>query len=1717
MMRISKKWLALFLSGLMVFSTLMTVTPSRTSAADGAMTVAEAIAGNSGSGTVEGYIVGHATGSKTANFTAPFSNDFNFLLADSADERDLNKMLDVQITSGYRAEFGLQTNEDLIGRKVQVTGSLAAYNNFPGLKSPTAMAFVEGETDPNVITIAAARAVADGESVVIKGIVTTPSGAYGQKSVYVQDDTAGILIYQNSVDLEPGHVVKVTGTKTTYANEVEIINPTIEVTGTDSVPAPAELTPATVTENHFGQRVKLSKVTVSGLTDVGTYGSYSFYANDGDSQAFIYVDNRTGLTKDAVRDGLVVNVTGVVVPYGDSWEIKPAGVNDITPALAGGTGKKVLFSNTHGQTAGAADWVIEGGFSDFADGLRADGFTVDQLERTFPFDFSEQAITLEKLQQYDVFIIGEANIPFKTSEQDAMLAYVQGGGSIFFIGDHYNADRNYNRWDSAEVFNGYRRGAFGNPTKGMSAAEAGSGAMENVTSTDWLGENFGIRFRYNALGDIESGQTVVAPSDSFGITEGVRTVEMHAGGTLAILDPTIAKGLVYVPENPPAWGPAVDQGVYNGGGIDEGPFAAIAKVGAGKAAFIGDSSPVEDSSPKYKREDNGSTKTTYDGFTEEGDNSEFLVQTVEWLAIQEDYTSFEGLVELSPVTPLLAFENPADSTEPQPEPWSTPTGGYKWYDPTTFAPGSYGSGEEAPGDVVIPGVISIAEARSHSANTTVTVEGIITSTPGSWGGKGFYLQDATGGIYIYQTANGYQQGQRVEVTGKVTVYNTELELTDVQITAAGTGTLPAPKAVTTVDDSNQGQIVKLEGVAISNIRKADSYGTVELHAAKGNVSTLVRIDNRTGVTYDTFTAQYSEGDVLDLIGAASIFNGTYQLKPRSAADITLADSGSEEELVEVNLIGLNDLHGKIDQHYELDITGDGQIDGTYGGAEYMAAYIREKQTANPGNTLFVGVGDLIGGSSPVSALFQDEPTVEILNALGLAVNTVGNHEFDEGTAELLRMVNGGDYPGDDVTREYAGMNHAELAANVVWKSGEHAGESILPAYEIEVVEGQKIGFIGVVTEGAADMVMPTGIQDIVFTDPVAAINDAVEELQAQGVHAIVVLAHSPATQDENGNITGESADYAGQINEDVDVIFAAHNHAVVNGSVGDTLIVQASEYGKALSDVRLAIDPSTGDIVEKSADILWVDNALIEPDPEVSAILADYEEQVAPLLNEVVGVAAHAMEGGYGVKGEIGDNALGNLIADSMASAMDSDFAMMNGGGIRENLNAGDITYGELFNILPFNNVLVKLEITGAELTEIVNGQLTSFYGPDFSISGFRYTWDGATAKVADITLPDGSAVDPDATYTLTVNNFMSSSTGDKYKAIGELGENPVMGPEDLEGLVAFVKSFDAPIAYEAEGRISEVEGSGPELGEAIDIAAAKLLADGTEVTVQGVVTSLPGAFGSGKSFYLEDATGAIQVYTYNDPGVRIGDIVKLKSVKDTYNGVLELNGIAAYEVQGQAEPVPQIVSELDGTLAYELVTLQQVTVAGISDKDNYGNFSFDAVSGEHSTKIYIDSRTGISYEAFTAAYKAGDTLHITGIAAPRGDSFELKPRMMEDFVPAEEEPADDFKIGTLTFTNFAGEAVTALTPNGFIKAGVSIANETGEERQASLIVALYDEKGSMVNLSYVDKLIGAGETVTLNAGFLLPKHVKDYSLKVFVWDSLEGMQPLSEAVVFPE
>ncbi|MDT0161564.1 bifunctional 2',3'-cyclic-nucleotide 2'-phosphodiesterase/3'-nucleotidase [Bacillus sp. AG4(2022)] len=501
--------------------------------------------------------------------------------------------------------------------------------------------------------------------------------------------------------------------------------------------------------------------------------------------------------------------------------------------------------------------------------------------------------------------------------------------------------------------------------------------------------------------------------------------------------------------------------------------------------------------------------------------------------------------------------------------------------------------------------------------------------------------------------------------------------------------------------------------------------------------------------------------------------------------------------VKVQLLGLNDLHGQLDTTTKVDGIASGRID-------FTAAAMKEREADNQ-NTLLVHAGDMIGGSPLVSALFQDEPTVEIMEAMGFDVGTLGNHEFDEGIDELKRMINGGQHPNG--TEDYDGMNFPVVAANVYDDSTD---ELITEPYAVKEVGGQKIGFIGVVTQETPDMIVRKGNENLKITDEVEAINKYTKELQEQGVEAIVVLAHNPTFQEQKADLYDAST-IAENVDDAVDIIFAAHNHVKVNKVVDNKLIVQAYSYGTAFSDVDIEIDPATGDIVGKAAEIVQVKQSDYTPDADVAAILKKYADKVEPIKAVVVGENATELAKGYpSVNSEYADNGLGNLIADGMIASMDADFALMNGGGVRANLPAGDVTFGSLFAIQPFGNVLNKVKLSGADLETILNKQITE-KGLDFHIAGFKYTysWDSAAkkGKVVDILNEDGTPIDKNKEYTVVMNNYMY---GNLSYGIAELATDLEVGQIDLDATVDFVKTLEKPFTYGVEGRIQKVAAPTP-------------------------------------------------------------------------------------------------------------------------------------------------------------------------------------------------------------------------------------------------------------------------------------------------------------------
>lgn len=356
----------IMLAAIMVISNALSFLPSKASAADGdALTVAEAIANNSGTGTVTGYIVGHATGSLSANFQPPFSNDFNFLIADAPGEQDKSKLLDVQLTAGYRAQFGLQTNPSIIGKKIKVTGALSAYNTFPGLKSPTALTFVDsGPEDPGVISIAEAKQA--GGTVTIEGVVTADNNAIGggSLSTFMQDSTGGINIYSGSPsgfpDLKEGDLIEVKGSITSYKNLTEISPTAITVKAHDQpLPAPAALTLADLQDAAVAETYESSLIRVTGyfqlVPNSPAGGGYNVQVIDQQFNGTTVRIMEEALDIASVQQGKWYDVTGVLGQY-TSYQILPRKASDLVLSA----NQPPIYPTEPGEYDAVVDRVVDG-------------------------------------------------------------------------------------------------------------------------------------------------------------------------------------------------------------------------------------------------------------------------------------------------------------------------------------------------------------------------------------------------------------------------------------------------------------------------------------------------------------------------------------------------------------------------------------------------------------------------------------------------------------------------------------------------------------------------------------------------------------------------------------------------------------------------------------------------------------------------------------------------------------------------------------------------------------------------------------------------------------------------------------------------------------------------------------------------------------------------------------------------------------------------------------------------------------------------------------------------------------------------------------------------------------------------------------------------------------------------------------------------------------
>lgn len=376
------------------------------------------------------------------------------------------------------------------------------------------------------------------------------------------------------------------------------------------------------------------------------------------------------------------------------------------------------------------------------------------------------------------------------------------------------------------------------------------------------------------------------------------------------------------------------------------------------------------------------------------------------------------------------------------------------------------------------------------------------------------------------------------------------------------------------------------------------------------------------------------------------------LTPAGAAGGRPADKPAGPKPVDVQLLALNDFHGNL----EPPGGSGGRIgDVAAGGVEYLDSYLDQLSAqAKKNNTITVAAGDLIGASPLLSAAFHDEPAIEALSLAGLDYASVGNHEFDEGADELLRIQNGGCHPEDgcsDPELPFQGADFQYLSANAFVTD---TGEPLLAPYAIEKVQGARIGFIGMTLEETPEIVTSSGVAGLTFTDEIETANRYAAELQAQGVEAIVVLLHQGGVQAGGGgindcnNLQGPIVPITEGFTDAIDVVVSGHTHQAYNCEVGDKLVTSASSFGRLVTDIDLQIDRRTGDVIRAEAENVIVTRD-VDPAPEQTSLIARFRELLGPIANEQVGLTSEPItrtqETLFGtVRGE---SPLGNLIADA--------------------------------------------------------------------------------------------------------------------------------------------------------------------------------------------------------------------------------------------------------------------------------------------------------------------------------------------------------------------------------------------------------------------------------------------------------------------------------------
>jgi 2',3'-cyclic-nucleotide 2'-phosphodiesterase (5'-nucleotidase family) len=525
-------------------------------------------------------------------------------------------------------------------------------------------------------------------------------------------------------------------------------------------------------------------------------------------------------------------------------------------------------------------------------------------------------------------------------------------------------------------------------------------------------------------------------------------------------------------------------------------------------------------------------------------------------------------------------------------------------------------------------------------------------------------------------------------------------------------------------------------------------------------------------------------------------------------------------LKEVTILDISDYHGQL-----TPLTGDADSftdeesfsqSAAVGGAAFLKYWFDAYRGDAPGLVLTIAAGDSVGATPPISAFFNDTPTVEIMNILGFSADGLGNHNFDKGFQNMESTI-------EPVA------NFPYLSSNVVDADGKTSA-AWQPSTVFEV-DGVKIGLVGFTNTDAPTLVFPNAFGPYQITDPIAAVSAEAAKLRGEGVHAIVALGHQGATAGTLTDPLGPLVTTADGVTG-VDAVVGDHTDIqVLSTRSNGVLLVENRSKGVMFTRLRLVIDTSTGSVVYKTADFHrpWTNG--ITPDAEIQAKLDDLNAQLQPILGTQIGQSSVAVPRADSCGTENGrtcESLIGNIVTDAMRTTYGTDVAITNSGGLRADLTcpaednpddfcaadlpANAITRGNVLGVLPFGNIVATADITGAELKAMLENGVAAMpevAGSFPQVSGICFTYDITAAVGSRVTSAvrqneDGSCgteqldLTDSTTYSVATNDFMAAG-GDGYPVISDRASSR----DIMDQVVADYIASTGSISPTLQGRIS--------------------------------------------------------------------------------------------------------------------------------------------------------------------------------------------------------------------------------------------------------------------------------------------------------------------------